>query len=79
MAEEVGKLIVDPDIISNMDRYVKLNKEYRELEVIDAIYKEYHNLLGNIKNSRELLETETDGEMREMAKAEIDELNKKTE
>ena len=72
--EEVGKLIVDPDIISNMERYVKLNKEYRELEVIDAIYKEYHNLLGNIKNSRELLETETDGEMREMAKAEIDEL-----
>jgi len=72
--EEVGKLIVDPDIISNMERYVKLNKEYRDLEVIDAIFKEYHNLLGNIKNSRELLETETDGEMREMAKAEIDEL-----
>jgi peptide chain release factor 1 len=72
--EEVGKLIVDPDIISNMERYVKLNKEYRDLEVIDSIFKEYHNLLGNIKNSRELLETETDGEMREMAKAEIDEL-----
>jgi peptide chain release factor 1 len=72
--EEVGKLIVDPDIISNMERYVKLNKEYRDLEVIDAIFKEYHNLIGNIKNSRELLETETDGEMREMAKAEIDEL-----
>ena len=72
--EEVGKLIVDPDIISNMDRYVKLNKEYRDLEVIDAIFKDYHNLLGNIKNSRELLETETDSEMREMAKIEIDEL-----
>jgi peptide chain release factor 1 len=72
--EEVGKLIVDPDIISDMDRYVKLNKEYRDLEVIDAIFKEYHNLLGNIKNSRELLETETDSEMREMAKMEIDEL-----
>jgi peptide chain release factor 1 len=72
--EEVGKLIVDPDIISDMDRYVKLNKEYRDLEVINAIFKEYHNLLGNIKNSRELLETETDSEMREMAKMEIDEL-----
>ncbi len=72
--EEVGKLIVDPDIISNIERYVKLNKEYRELEVIDAIFKEYHNLVGNIKNTRELLETETDGEMREMAKMEIDEL-----
>jgi peptide chain release factor 1 len=72
--EEVGKLIVDPDIISDMDRYVKLNKEYRDLEVIDAVFKEYHNLLGNIKNSRALLETETDSEMREMAKMEIDEL-----
>ncbi len=72
--EEVGKLIVDPDIISNIERYVKLNKEYRDLEVIDAIFKEYHNLVGNIKNTRELLETETDGEMREMAKMEIDEL-----
>ncbi len=72
--EEVGKLIVDPDIISDMDRYVKLNKEYRDLEVIDAVFKEYHNLLGNIKNSRALLDTETDSEMREMAKMEIDEL-----
>lgn len=72
--EEVGKLIVDPDIISDMDRYVKLNKEYRDLEVIDAVFKEYHNLLGNIKNSRTLLDTETDSEMREMAKMEIDEL-----
>jgi peptide chain release factor 1 len=72
--EEVGKLIVDPDIISDMERYVKLNKEYRELEEIDRVFKEYHNLLGNIKNSRELLEIETDPEMREMAKMEVDEL-----
>ena len=28
--EEVGKLIVDPDIISNMTRYVKFNKEYKD-------------------------------------------------
>jgi peptide chain release factor 1 len=72
--EEVGKLIVDPDIISDMERYVKLNKEYRELEAIDTVFKEYHNLLGNIKSARELLDIESDAEMREMAKAEIDEL-----
>lgn len=72
--EEIGKLIVDPDIISDMERYVKLNKEYRELEEIDRVFKEYHNLLGNIKSSRELLEIETDSEMREMAKMEVDEL-----
>ena len=71
---EVGKMITDPDIISNMERYVKLNKEYRELESLDEVYKEYGNLLANIKSSRELLETETDPDMREMAKMEIDEL-----
>lgn len=71
---EVGKLIVDPDIISDMDRYVKLSREYKELEDMDKVYFEYKNLLDNIKSSRSLLETEKDQEMREMAKMEIDEL-----
>ena len=71
---EVGKLIVDPDIISDMDRYVKLSREYKELEEMDTVYFDYKNLLDNIKSSRELLETEKDQEMREMAKMEIDEL-----
>ena len=69
---EVGTMITDPEIISNMDRYVKLNKEYRDLEILDDLYKEYRNLIENIKSSRELLITETDSEMREMAKEEID-------
>lgn len=71
---EVGKMITDPDIISNMDRFVKLNKEYRELEEIDAVYKSYKNLLGNLQSAKDLLEVETDPEMRDMAKMEIDEL-----
>jgi peptide chain release factor 1 len=71
---EVGKMITDPEIISDMERYVKLNKEYRDLEEIDGSYLEYKNLLDNLKNARTLLETETDPEMREMAKMEIDEL-----
>jgi len=74
---EVGTKIVDPDIISDMDRYVKLTKEYKDLEEIDTIYKEYKNIIGNIKSSKELLESETDPEMREMAKMEIDELEQK--
>jgi len=57
-----------------MDRYVKLNKEYKELEDLDRVYKDYKNLLGNLSSSKELLEIETDPEMREMAKMEIDEL-----
>lgn len=74
---EVGTLIVDPDIISDMDRYVKLSKEYRDLEEIVSAYKEYKNIFDNLKSSREMLETEKDPEMRDMVKMEIDELEQK--
>ncbi len=74
---EVGKMITDPDIISDMDRYVKLNKEYRDLEEVDNAYKTYKNILDNLKSSKELLDDETDPEMREMAKMEINELEQK--
>lgn len=75
--KEVGQLIVDPDIISDMNRYVKLNKEYKDLEELDKVYQEYKNVLENIASSRELLAEEKDPEMREMAKMELDELENK--
>ncbi len=75
--KEVGKLIVDPDIISDMKRYVKLNKEYKELEELDKVYQDYKNVLDNIASSKALLEEEKDPEMREMAKMELDELESK--
>jgi peptide chain release factor 1 len=73
---EVGKMITDPDIISDMSRYVKLNKEYRDLEVLDEAYLRFKLLLGNLHSAKALLEEEQDPEMREMAKAEIDELER---
>ena len=76
---EVGKLIVDPDIISDMKRYVKLTKEYKDLEVIVQTYDEYKNTIENITSSKEMLANETDAEFKEMAKMEIDELLKKQE
>jgi peptide chain release factor 1 len=72
--KEVGQLIVDPDIIADMQRYVKLNKEYKDLEEVVVIYHKYKNIMDNIKSSRELLEVEKDPEMREMAKMELDDL-----
>jgi len=48
---EVGKMITDPDIISDMNRYVKLNKEYRDLEVLDQAYSKYSLVLGNLKSA----------------------------
>lgn len=74
---EVGKMITDPEIISDMDRYVRLNKEYRDLQEIDTAYRNYKSVLDNLKSARALLESETDPEMREMAKMEIDELEQR--
>lgn len=71
---EVGELITDPDIVSDMKRYIQLNKEYKDLEPLIEAYKEYKNTLDNIQSSREILNTEKDPEFREMAKSELDEL-----
>ncbi len=72
--QEVGKQITDPDIIADMTRYVKLNREYKELEEMDAVYFRYKNVIDNLASSKAMLAEETDPEMREMAKMEIDEL-----
>ncbi len=75
--EEVGRLITEPDIISDMKKYVRLNKEYKELEPIVEAYKNYKNVISNIESAREILSSEKDPEMREMAKTEFDELSDK--
>ena len=70
--EEVAQLITDPEIISDMKRYVKLNKEYKQLEPVVEAYTSYRDLLSNIENAKKMLHEESDEEMREMAKMELD-------
>lgn len=72
---EIGEQIVDTEIISDMKRYVKLNKEYKDLEEIVKTYKRYKSVIDNIASSKELLKTEQDRDFIDMAKAEIEELN----
>lgn len=72
--EQVSLLLSDPDVIADMPRYVKLNREYSELGEIVKQYKEYSNQLANLKSAKELLHIEKDEDMREMAKDEISQL-----
>ena len=72
---EIGEQIVDPEVISDMKRYVKLNKEYKDLEEIVKTYKRYKSVIDNIASSKKLLKTEKDRDFIEMAKDEIEELN----
>lgn len=75
--EEVGQLIVQPDAMSDMGKYTKLNKEYRDLEKIVKVYDQYSKLTNDLASAKAVLETEKDPDFREMAKGEIDELEPK--
>ena len=75
--EEVGRLLNEPGAMSDMKNYIHLNKEYKELDPVVAAYKEYKNTLINIDSTKDLLAVEKDDEMREMAKAELDDLTRK--
>jgi peptide chain release factor 1 len=73
--EEVAQQITDPEVIADMKRFVKLNKEYRELEPLVKACDEYKNMLSNLEGAKDIIANEKDDEMREMAKMEIEELN----
>ena len=64
----------DPEVISDMKRYVKLNKDYKELEPLVTAYKEYKTILANIDSAKDILENEKDADFKEMAKDELDAL-----
>jgi len=71
---EVGELLNSPDVMADMKRYIKLNREYKELKPVVEAYDRYKSAVDNLESSRALLAAEKDEEMREMAKVEIDEL-----
>jgi peptide chain release factor 1 len=77
--EEVGQLIVQPEAMTDMGKYSKLSKEYKDLEKIVLQYETYKNILENITSSKEILSTEKDPEFRDMAKMDLDELEPQRE
>lgn len=70
--EEVSTLITDPAVIADQKRFVKLTKEYKELDDIMKARKEYIRFLNNISEAKEILGNEQDPEMREMAREELE-------
>jgi len=69
----IEEKLSDPEIISDMKNYSKLNKEYKSLKVIVEGYKKYQDVLANINNAKEMLD-DPDEDMRAMAKEEIETL-----
>ncbi|MDR0536523.1 MAG: peptide chain release factor 1 [Tannerellaceae bacterium] len=69
--EEIGSLITDPAVIADGKRYIKLSKEYRDLEKLLQTRQEYIQTLAGADEARSLLESEQDAEMREIAGEEL--------
>ncbi|QHV98378.1 peptide chain release factor 1 [Spirosoma endbachense] len=72
--DEVAQQIVQPEAVSDQKRFMKLSKEYKDLEKIVVQYQAYKQLLEEIENAKQIISTEKDEDFREMAKAELDEL-----
>jgi len=75
---QLEESLADPELLSDMKRYAKVSKQYKDLKAIVEIFHNYKDTLGNLDTAKEMLE-EDDAEMKEMAKMEISELSKKKE
>ena len=72
--QDVERELSSPGVMSDMKRFAQLNKEYKDLTKIVDEYKIYRNMVSNIEANKQILATEKDEEMREMAKMDLDEL-----
>lgn len=70
--DEVSQQISDPDAMRDMKRYVKLNQDYKQLDALVKAFGQYKGMVQNIADAREILELETDEELREMAREELE-------
>lgn len=71
--QEVSTLIADPEVIADGKRFVALGKEYSELERIASVGSRYKQLLADKEEAEETLATESDEELRQIAKIQLDE------
>ena len=70
----ISRQITDPEVMSDMKRYIQLNKEYKELGPIVEAADRYRTAVANLQEAKDLFANEKDEEMREMARGEIETL-----
>jgi peptide chain release factor 1 len=68
---ELERQLNEQDVMSDMKRYIQLNKDYKELQPIVAAYKNYRNVMTSLDAAKEILEKEKDEDLRAYAKDEL--------
>lgn len=75
--DEISDLIIQPQIIADQKRYIELNREYKDLKKIVDVREEYVKVINGIKEAQEIIKENSDAEMVEMAKMELEDLEEK--
>src|SRR4028119_539625 len=71
--QDLGVALSAPEVVGDRERFSSLSKEYRKLEPIQEAYKRYRQLEEGIAFGKEVLATESDPDLREMARTELEE------
>jgi peptide chain release factor 1 len=77
--EKLSELLCDPDVMADTARLKELSKEQADLQELYDAYKEYKSVLEQLEDARSMLAEKLDDEMKQMVKAELDDLSKKKE
>jgi peptide chain release factor 1 len=75
--EELSALLCDPNVVNNPNKLRTYSKEQRGLEEQNSAYLEYKQVIADLQDAKLMLEDKLDDEMRELVKAEIDELTER--
>ncbi len=77
--DKLTKELESPDVFKDIDRYSKISKEHSDLKPVVEKYVEYKKVTSQLEENKELLKDEKDHEMKEMIKAEIEQLEEDRE
>ena len=77
--DDLGVALTNPEIVTDNKRFSQVSKEYRKLERIVDVYKVYRTNIDSLEFAKEVLETESDDELRTMAKEDIEILGQQQE
>ncbi len=77
--DSINQQLSDPEFLNDKDKVINLSKERRTLEEIVAVYDKYRNILKNIEGNKEIINSNFDRELKELAQEELDGLQSEEE
>src|SRR5215207_8802983 len=77
--DEVSARLGLPEVISKRAEFLKLSREHAELEPLVTAWRGYRKLLDDLAQARQIVDAESDGEMRELARDEVRALEERRE